>query len=73
MTNGPEWFCAKRFGRSSAMPCSWQGWLVVMLYFAVGLGSAYAFANKPAVILSILIPATLIFLLVASRTTKGGW
>lgn len=73
MSDGPEWFSAKRFGYGSAMPCRWQGWLVVILYFAVGLGSAYAFADKPAVLLSILIPATIIFLLVAFRTTKGSW
>ena len=73
MSEGPEWFSAKRFGHGSAMPCSWQGWLVVAVYFAVGIGSAYFFAKKPEVLLSILIPATVIFLLIAFRTTKGGW
>jgi len=73
MTDGPEWFSPKRFGYGSAMPCSWQGWLVVIVYFAGGLGSAYAFATKPAILLSILIPATIIFLLICFRTTKGGW
>jgi len=46
---------------------------VVAVYFAVGIGSAYFFAKKPEVLLSILIPATVIFLLIAFRTTKGGW
>ena len=71
--DGPEWFSAKRFGYGSAMPCSWQGWLVVILYFAVGLGSAYLFAKQPAIFISIIVPATVAFLLVAARTTRGGW
>ena len=73
MNDGLEWFSPKRFGYGSAMPCSWQGWLVVIAYFAVGAGSAYAFARKPVILLSILIPATIVFLLVCFRTTKGGW
>ena len=73
MDDGPEWFSAKRFGIGSAMPCSWQGWLVTAAYFAIGLGAALAFAKRPLILLSIFIPATIIFLLVAWRTTKGGW
>jgi len=73
MDDRPEWFSAKRFGYGSAMPCSWQGWLVMIAYFAVGIGSAFAFAKQPVILLSILIPATIIFLVVAARTTKGGW
>jgi hypothetical protein len=73
MNDGPEWFSAKRFGYGSAMPCSWQGWLVMLIYFAVAIGSAYAFARKPIILLSIVIPATIIFLFVAASTTRGGW
>jgi hypothetical protein len=73
MNDQPEWFSAKRFGYGSAMPCSWQGWLVVILYFAVGIGSAFAFAKRPAILLSIIIPATIIFLLISAKTTRGGW
>ena len=73
MNEGPEWFSAKRFGYGSAMPCSWQGWVVVITYFAVGITAAYAFATQPIILISILIPATIIFLLVSARTTRGGW
>jgi hypothetical protein len=73
MDDGPEWFSAKRFGYGSAMPCSWQGWLVLLMYFAIVFGSAVLFARKPMVLLSIVIPATIMFLLVAARTTRGGW
>ena len=73
MSDGPEWFFAKRFGYGSAMPCSWQGWLVMAVYVAVCIGSALAFAGQPVILLSIIIPATIIILVVAARTTKGGW
>ena len=73
MSDGPEWFSPKRFGYGSAMPCSWQGWLLVIVYFAIGIGAALAFARSPLILVSIIIPATIIFLLIAWRTTKGGW
>ena len=73
MNNRRQWFSPKCFGYGSAMPCSWQGWLVVALYFAIGLSSAYFFAKKPVILLSILIPATIIFLVIAAATTTGGW
>lgn len=73
MNDGPEWFSPKRFGYGSALPCSWQGWLVVIVYFAIGIVSALAFASRPPILISILIPATALFLVVAARTTHGGW
>jgi hypothetical protein len=73
MDDRPEWFSAKRFGYGSAMPCSWQGWLVTAVYFVVSLGSAFLFAKQPLILLSAIVPATVIFLLIAALTTKGGW
>jgi hypothetical protein len=73
MSDGPEWFSAKRFGYGSAMPCSWQGWVVTAAYFAIGVGAAWTFAARPPILLSIIIPATIVFLMIAWRTTKGGW
>ena len=73
MNDRPEWFSPKRFGYGSAMPCSWQGWLVTLAYAAVMLGSAYFFARRPVILISIMSPATALFLVTAWRTTKGGW
>lgn len=72
MDDRPEWFSAKRYGYGTAMPCSWQGWVVTALYFAVGIGSALLFAKRPVILLSIIFPASVIFLVVAARTTRGG-
>lgn len=72
MDDLPEWFSAKRYGYGAALPISWQGWLVTALYFAVAIGSAFLFARRPVILLSIVFPATVIYLLIAARTTKGG-
>jgi hypothetical protein len=73
MNDGPEWFSAKRFGYGAGMPRSWQGWLVTAIYLAIVLGAGLGFPDKPVIGLSIVVPATALFLLVAWRTTKGGW
>jgi len=72
MDDRPEWFSAKRYGFGTALPISWQGWLVMAIYFAVTIGSAFLFAKRPVILLSIIFPASVIFLIIAVRTTKGG-
>ncbi|MCL6741507.1 hypothetical protein LZ518_10220 [Sphingomonas sp. RB56-2] len=72
MDDPPEWFSAKRYGYGTALPISWQGWLVTAAYFIVVLGTAYFLARRPMILLSIIAPATILYLVIASRTTKGG-
>ena len=72
MDDRPEWFSAKRYGYGTALPISWQGWLVMAIYFVVVIGGAFLFAKRPVILLSIIFPATVIFLVIAARTTKGG-
>ena len=72
MDDRPEWFSAKRYGYGTALPISWQGWLVMAIYFFIAIGSAFLFAKRPLILLSIIFPATVIFLVVAAKTTKGG-
>jgi len=72
MDDRPEWFSAKRYGYGTALPICWQGWLVMAIYFAVAIGSAFLFARRPVILLSIILPATVIFLVIAARTTRGG-
>ena len=72
MDDRPEWFSAKRYGYGTALPIAWQGWLVTAIFFAIVIGAAYLFADRTAILLSIIIPACVIYLVIASRTTKGG-
>ena len=73
MDNGQAWFSAKRYGFGSGLPISWQGWAVTILYLAVVLGSAILFDDRWRPLSATVIPATLMFMLVCARTTRGGW
>ena len=68
-----DWFAAKRYGLGAGLPIAWQGWVLTLAYIATVAGTAFAFARKPLVVLSIVLPLTALFLLVTARTTRGGW
>lgn len=72
MDDRSGWFAPKRYGFGVGLPISWQGWAALGIYGAVVLGSAYLFAGRPLILLSIVVPASVFFLVVAARTTKGG-
>ena len=73
MTDGPEWFAPKRYGYGAGVPIAWQGWVVLVLYLTVVIGAVQLFQRKPLVVGAIMIPATLLLVLVAAKTTRGGW
>jgi hypothetical protein len=73
MSDGPEWFAAKRYGYGAGLPISWQGWVVMIGYLAVVLAAAFAFGDRLIVLFAIVIPATALLLIVTARTTRGGW
>ena len=69
-----EWFEAKRYGYGSGLPIAWQGWAITIAYFVLILGSGLLFIPlKPIRFIAITIPATLALLIIAARTTRGGW
>ena len=55
------------------MPIAWQGWVVLVVFIALVVGSSVLFADKPLVVMAIVLPATAVLMLIAARTTKGGW
>lgn len=73
MDHGPEWFAPKRYGYGAGLPIAWQGWLVSGIFLAVVLAAALLLPPNPLLILSVVIPASLILILITARTTKGGW
>jgi hypothetical protein len=68
-----QWFAPKRYGYGCGLPTCWQGWLVLGVYAALILGSSYWLADKPLPLLSIVIPATLLFVIICARTSGGSW
>ena len=73
MSDEPEWFAPKRLGYGAGLPISWQGWLVTLVYLALAIGGSLLFASKALVLFGILVPATAVFVFIASKTTRGGW
>jgi hypothetical protein len=68
-----DWFAQKRYGYGAGLPIAWQGWAVLIGYLAIVGGSLALFHDRPLVPLAIMLPATAIVLLIAARTTRGGW
>lgn len=73
MSDRPEWFAPKRYGIGAGLPMAWQGWVITTGFLTAILGTAYAFEERPDVIFSIVVPLVAAMLVIASRTTRGGW
>ena len=73
MTDGPEWFAAKRYGYGAGLPISWQGWAGILGYLAlIGLtlfGIPYSLIGFA----SIVIMLSAVLIVTTARTTRGGW
>lgn len=68
-----DWFAQKRYGCGSGVPISWQGWVVTLVYIAIIAGASLLLKRSPLAGLSIIAPATILFAVIAFRTTAGGW
>ena len=64
------WFPARRYGWGWGVPCTWQGWAVVVAYFALLAGGSFSLPRLGAVVFAgYAIVLTL--LLVAVCWLKG--
>ncbi|MES2135757.1 MAG: hypothetical protein V4502_01685 [Pseudomonadota bacterium] len=73
MTDGPEWFAPKRYGLGTSYPIAWQGWVVTIAYVAGVIAATTAFQDNKLIMAAIIIPLTVTFVVIVSRTTRGGW
>lgn len=73
MSNGPEWFAPKRYGIGSGLPISWQGWAVTTAFLAYAFAISVFFRRNSLVTVALMVPATVTFLVVVAKTTRGGW
>ncbi|WP_199555912.1 hypothetical protein [Sandaracinobacteroides hominis] len=67
------WFKAKRNGYGSGPPISWQGWALTIAYIAAIATAPWIARQTPEGAILLFIAATASFLLMAARTTRGGW
>jgi hypothetical protein len=73
MSDGPEWFAPRRFGFGTGAPISWQGWALTLGFVGIALAASLKWSGKPIVLIAVLAPVTIVFMVVAARTTRGGW
>lgn len=69
---GPGWFAPKRFG-FGARPVTWQGWAVLVAFFAIAAAAGHWLGNRPLAMAGVLVPAAAVMILVVVRTTRGGF
>ena len=73
MNDHADWFAAKRFGYGAGLPIAWQGWAILVGFLATVAGVGILFEDRPAVAFAILLPMIITLMIVAMRTTRGGW
>lgn len=74
MSERPEWFAPKRYGFGAGLPIRWHGWAVTAAFLAIVLSLAWFLEDtQPLAMGSLVLLATLVFLVITARTTRGGW
>jgi uncharacterized membrane protein YphA (DoxX/SURF4 family) len=71
--DGPEWFAPKRFGYGAGLPIRWQGWALTAGFLAASLLIAVKLRARPVQAIAALVPLVAAFVVIASKTTRGGW
>lgn len=73
------WFAPKQVGYGSGLPISWEGWTVLIGFFAMMAGTralVFRFVPGPqATLLWLVCVAVLVaaLILIARAKTEGGW
>ena len=71
---GKPWFRVKRYGFGSGLPCSWEGWALLIGFLVVLAASGVAFAGRdPMLHLGVVLAATAIVVIVSWRKSDGPW
>jgi hypothetical protein len=71
---GDYWFAPKRYGYGAGLPLTWQGWVLCLIYCTVVTLAAWLLAERTILgFTAIVVTATIAFLLVCARKTRGGW
>jgi len=68
-----DWFEPKRYGLGSGRPIAWQGWALTLGFIGIVLLASLLIPYSLALYLSVVFTMTGLFLLIVSKTTRGGW
>jgi integral membrane sensor domain MASE1 len=74
---GKPWFRVKSYGFGAGLPCSWEGWAVLLGYLALviaiaTLGSRYSISHPLAYFAAIIVP-TIAVVWISWRKSDGPW
>ncbi|WP_437540915.1 hypothetical protein [Sorangium sp. So ce367] len=71
-TDTPKyWFPAKRYGWGWGLPSAWQGWVVLLIYFALVLGGIPFIRATRGIVVYIIYVSVLTAALIAICWLKG--
>jgi hypothetical protein len=73
MSDEPEWFAPRRYGYGAGLPIAWQGWAVLAGFFVLLGLTSLLLRKSPIGLASVAIMLTATFIVIAARTTRGGW
>ena len=72
LEKGP-WFRAKRFGYGAGLPFKWQGWVLLSSHMALIIGLALLLADKPLIVVPLILVLALAPMPIYAARTEGGW
>ena len=73
MSDNPEWFAPKRYGYGAGVPISWQGWAVTIAFVGLVFTAGLLLRHNQLGFISSIVSLTLVFIVIAAKTTRGGW
>jgi len=74
MNDRPEWFAPNSHGYGTGLPISWQGWVLLIGYLLIVLvGAAWLAPLSMIAYVALSATLTIAFVLIAKKTTRGGW
>lgn len=73
MTGDHDWFAPKRIGYGAGLPIAWQGWALLIGYVVLIAAASFLLPYTMIGYFSIVAMLTAAFIVIAARTTRGGW
>jgi predicted anti-sigma-YlaC factor YlaD len=71
---GKPWFRVKRYGFGAGLPCSWEGWALVIGFLVIVITSGAVLTERnPMLHLGVVLASTAIVLVVSWRKSDGPW
>lgn len=67
------WFLPKRHGYGAGLPIRWQGWALLIAFFAVLAIDMVVLRPHMPSFWAVILAATAVLIVVSAFKTRGGW